>query len=120
MKVRSNISTLIKIAKKWAKNGRIEPLNAARAIILTADELNKASRYNNKGKLKRKDFSEKTKKTTLIKQNHKCNICREKLDNELCDFDHIDGDRSNNSTSNCQALCPICHAKKTRKKRKRV
>ncbi|MEK0367332.1 MAG: HNH endonuclease signature motif containing protein [Nitrosopumilus sp.] len=30
------------------------------------------------------------------------------------DFDHTDGDRGNNNTSNCQALCPTCHALKTR------
>lgn len=34
----------------------------------------------------------------------------------LCfDFDHIDNDRSNNDFSNCQALCPNCHAIKTRR-----
>jgi 5-methylcytosine-specific restriction endonuclease McrA len=32
----------------------------------------------------------------------------------LWDYDHIDGNRSNNDPSNCQALCPNCHAKKTR------
>ena len=108
----SNISALIKIAKKWAKNGRIESRDAARVVILAADELNKASKYDNKGKLKRKDFSEKTKKATLIKQKYKCNRCRKKLDE--INWDHIDGNRSNNSIANCQALCPNCHAKKTR------
>ena len=38
---------------------------------------------------------------------------------KIWDFDHIDGDSSNNSLSNCQALCPNCHAKKTRKTKKR-
>jgi len=33
---------------------------------------------------------------------------------EVFNFDHIDGDRSNNSFFNCQALCPNCHARKTR------
>ena len=92
--------------------------DAARVVMLAVDEVNKASMYNYKGKLKRKDFSEKTKKATLIKQNHKCNICKEKLDDELFDFDHIDGNRSNNSMENCQALCPNCHQKKTRKRKK--
>jgi len=32
----------------------------------------------------------------------------------IWDFDHKDGNRYNNSPSNCQALCPTCHAKKTR------
>ena len=30
------------------------------------------------------------------------------------DYDHKNGDRSNNKLINCQALCPNCHAKKTR------
>jgi len=30
------------------------------------------------------------------------------------DYDHIDGNRSNNSPDNCQVLCPNCHAKKSR------
>jgi hypothetical protein len=29
------------------------------------------------------------------------------------DYDHKDGNRSNNHARNCQALCPNCHAKKT-------
>jgi 5-methylcytosine-specific restriction endonuclease McrA len=29
-------------------------------------------------------------------------------------YDHKNGDRSNNKITNCQALCPNCHAKKTR------
>lgn len=33
---------------------------------------------------------------------------------DIWDFDHKDGNRSNNSPGNCQALCPNCHAKKTR------
>ena len=60
----------------------------------------------------RKGFSEKTKETVLRRQNHRCSDCK-KLSTTL-DFDHIDGDRSNNSQANCQALCPNCHAYKTR------
>lgn len=38
-------------------------------------------------------------------------IC--KRNTGVWDYDHKNGDRSNNKKSNCQALCPNCHAKKT-------
>ena len=63
-------------------------------------------------KPKRKNFSKATKKAALKRQGDKCNICREKT--ELWEYDHINGDSSNNSLENCQALCPNCHSKKTR------
>jgi len=62
---------------------------------------------------KRKRFSKRTKKSVLMCQNYLCRICGVYL--EFPEFDHIDGDRSNNSFFNCQALCPNCHAKKTRR-----
>ena len=61
----------------------------------------------------RRSFSKTKQNATLEKQNHLCNSCGEKSD--VWDFDHIDEDSSNNSVENCQALCPSCHAKKTRK-----
>ena len=112
----SNISALIKIAKKWAKTGEVEPTEIIKAGILLGAELNKTSKYDKKGKLKRKGFSLKARKATLTKQDHKCNMCKKNLDEK--NYDHIDGNRSNNSVSNCQALCPNCHAKKTRKMKK--
>ena len=63
---------------------------------------------------KRRQFTKKTKLAVLVVQGYKCKICKDRLDE--ADFDHIDDDRSNNSITNCQALCPNCHAKKTRKK----
>ena len=113
MKMTGNISTLIKIAKKWAKTGKLAPVDVVRAGILVATKLEKDSKYNRKGKLKRKSFSQTTQEITLIKQAYRCNACNNKLD--VVNFDHIDGSRSNNSIRNCQALCPNCHAKKTRK-----
>jgi hypothetical protein len=72
-----------------------------------------ASRRRKKQKKgKRQYFTELTKKQVLNDQNYKCAICKKK--SELWDYDHIDGNRSNNDTDNCQALCPNCHAKKTR------
>jgi len=61
----------------------------------------------------RRSFSKSTKEIVLSNQKNKCKDCDKKSKN--WDFDHVDGDSSNNSLSNCQALCPNCHAKKTRK-----
>ena len=63
---------------------------------------------------KRKPFSKLTKEKTLEHQKNKCKKCGKK--SAVWDFDHKDGKKSNNDVSNCQALCPNCHAKKTRKK----
>lgn len=61
----------------------------------------------------RQHFSNEVKSQILKKQNYKCANCKKLLN--IYDFDHKDDDRSNNSYSNCQVLCPICHAIKTRK-----
>ena len=60
----------------------------------------------------RRSFSKSIKAKTLGMQNHRCKACGKKSD--VWDSDHIDSDSSNNSLENCQALCPNCHAKKTR------
>jgi len=65
----------------------------------------------------RRNFSKSTKEMVLSEQKNKCQDCGKKAKN--WDFDHIDGDNSNNSLDNCQALCPNCHAKKTRNTKKR-
>jgi hypothetical protein len=70
-----------------------------------------------RGKRKeRQHFSDSVKESVLRKQNHKCAQCKRILN--VVDWDHKNGDRSNNSESNCQALCPNCHAIKTRSARK--
>lgn len=66
---------------------------------------------------KRRLFSKLTQREVLEYQQFKCKDCGKK--SKVWDFDHIDGNRENNDASNCQALCPNCHAKKTRKKEKR-
>jgi len=71
----------------------------------------------NKGMRKKKirrGFSDSTKSQILALQNNRCNHCNRILD--VRNFDHIDNNRSNNLFFNCQALCPNCHAKKTRAK----
>ena len=61
---------------------------------------------------KRKSFSIQTRNLVLKNQKFKCSICR--MNVGIWDYDHKDGNRGNNKSSNCQALCPICHAKKSR------
>jgi len=63
---------------------------------------------------KRKPFSKLTKNEVLEYQHNRCKLCGKK--SKIWDFDHIDGNSSNSDVSNCQALCPNCHAKKTRSK----
>jgi len=65
--------------------------------------------------LKRKQFSKKTRKAVLERQNYRCRICEGVLD--VYDLDHIDGNKWNNNISNCQALCPTCHRRKSKKNR---
>jgi hypothetical protein len=74
-------------------------------------------------KLKRRDkrrerqhFSDSVKQNILRKQDHKCAHCKRILN--VVDWDHKNGNRSNNNESNCQALCPNCHAIKTRSTRR--
>jgi hypothetical protein len=61
---------------------------------------------------KRQYFSSCVKENAIRKQHYKCAICKKSVG--IWDYDHIDSNRSNNDPSNCQALCPNCHAKKTR------
>lgn len=61
---------------------------------------------------KRRSFPLEIKSQVLRDQDRKCAICGR--NKGLWDYNHIDGDRTNNDISNCQALCPDCHAKKSR------
>jgi len=60
----------------------------------------------------RRSFSQQTKDGTLEYQEGTCASCERH--SASFHFDHIDGNRSNNSQNNCQALCPNCHDAKTR------
>lgn len=66
------------------------------------------------GKYKeRQHFSDSIKEKVLEKQHHRCADCNRVLN--VVDWHHKNGDRSDNKESNCVALCPNCHAIKTRK-----
>ena len=91
-------------------------LEIASSLILNSEKkkkLVKPAKTRPKG-TKRKQFTKLCKQKVLIQQNFVCKSCKNTL--EFPQFDHIDGNSSNNDISNCQALCPNCHAKKTRKK----
>ena len=57
----------------------------------------------------REDFSSETKKEALSDQDYKCAICGKFMDHWDRDFDHKNGNRSDNKLSNCRALHPKCH-----------
>ncbi len=63
----------------------------------------------------RKGFSQSVRHNVLRKQNHKCAHCKRLLN--VVDYDHKNGIRSDNNERNCQALCPNCHAIKTRREK---
>ena len=67
---------------------------------------------------KRRRFTKSVMIKTLNLQKKRCKICNNTL--KECDFDHSDEDSSNNSLSNCQALCPNCHAEKSRRKKQKT
>ena len=64
----------------------------------------------------RRSFRKFIKQAVLRGQNYRCKMCFREM--EYPEFDHIDDNPSNNMISNCQALCPNCHAKKTRNRKK--
>jgi hypothetical protein len=66
-------------------------------------------------------FSEAVKNNILVRQDYRCGQCDLPLkyfSGKLnCQFHHKDGNHSNNVESNCEALCPNCHAIITRSTR---
>lgn len=67
-----------------------------------------------KNKFVRRSISNMTKKKIASRQEWKCNTCNKLLDYTY-EIDHINPlyKGGSNLDSNLQALCPICHAKKT-------
>ena len=64
----------------------------------------------------RKSFSKFQQTEILGNQDYKCRLCHTRFAKSVHpQFDHIDGDRSNNSIENGQAICSNCHDAKSRK-----
>jgi len=59
----------------------------------------------------RRGWNEEEKRRVRVRQDGKCARCH--IPPPRWHYDHIDGDRSNNSMDNCQGLCPNCHDVKT-------
>lgn len=87
------------------------------SIVLVLIEWRRSSKersyYEETPYLERKPFSRYVKYEILERQQNRCAMCNDKL--FYPHFDHIDGNRSNNKLTNCQALCPNCHELKTRR-----
>jgi len=78
--------------------------------FLTINEYKSKSRSRTKNR-PRRGWNEIEKEKVRNRQDGKCNKCG-KIPPRW-HYDHKDGDRSNNSMSNCQGLCPNCHDVKT-------
>jgi len=63
-------------------------------------------------KKERIDFTTDTKIEVVEDQNRKCAIFGKALVKFNIDFDHINGNKSDNRRSNCRALCTPCHRKR--------
>ncbi len=64
----------------------------------------------------RKSFSKFQQTEILGNQDYKCRNCKTRFSKNVHpQFDHIDGDHSNNSVENGQAICSNCHDAKSRK-----
>jgi len=83
------------------------------AIIIDVLEGRRTFHYYQPKPLPRKDFPESTQRDTKIKQGFLCSNCKKPP--RHWEFHHKDGNRSNNSFSNCEGMCLDCHAEKHRK-----
>lgn len=69
----------------------------------------------------RKPLKQSTKNEVLFNQRNECAGCEKPLDIRIVNFDHRCplSQGGTDDPSNIQALCPKCHAKKTRDDRMR-
>ena len=89
---------------------RLEP-NSISGFTMKNFALDKLTDLKNKKSIERKGWSEIEKEQVRIDQDGKCALCHKPP--PRWEYDHIDGNRSNDSVSNCQGLCPNCHSIKT-------
>jgi hypothetical protein len=101
----------LKIFELLARPSSIVLLFSIMVAGIVLNSLKKLKKSRNRA---RKGFSQGTRERILRKQNHKCFYCKKVL--KVIDYHHKNGNRSDNREINCQALCPNCHAIKTRNK----
>ena len=63
-------------------------------------------------KKERSNFDKKIKDLVYLKQKGKCKICGGYISKYDRDYDHKNGNRSDNKISNCQLLHTRCHRKR--------
>jgi 5-methylcytosine-specific restriction endonuclease McrA len=71
--------------------------------------------FKSKSETSRKGFTKTIKDKVLEKQNNKCGKCKISFNKVNPQFDHKNGNHSDNSLRNCQALCANCHDSKSRR-----
>jgi len=75
--------------------------------LIILKELRKGARRSRP----RRGWTEDEKRQVRRKQDGRCNKCGDTP--PRWEYHHRDGNRSNNSMSNCEGLCPNCHSVKT-------
>ena len=86
----------------------IEPDDSASAWHALPKDQNLESEKIN---IIRKGWTEIEKEQVRIRQDGKCQKCGRPP--PRWEYHHKDGNRSNDSISNCEGLCPNCHSVKT-------
>lgn len=82
-------------------------------IIVVIIVIKKKSGSTDSGGYKvRRGFSQDIRDAVLQRQGGKCANCGRYVSSYQ--FDHKNGNRSDNSSHNAQALCPNCHDRKSR------
>lgn len=113
--VNTNFFKINNVTKKHFADELADELDYLHQLFKPIRKMKQRKKSKDKYKtVPRRDFSDDVKLEVLRNQDHRCASCGRILG--VVDWDHIDGDRSNIDISNCQALCPYCHAIKSRKK----
>jgi hypothetical protein len=82
-------------------------------VVLIIAAIARKLKHRRRKYKERQPFSDSVKEKVLEKQHHRCADCNKVLN--VVDWHHRNADRSDNRESNCVALCPNCHAIKTRR-----
>jgi hypothetical protein len=107
--IATNPSTIISPSRdSW-----VAPFIIFVILVLIIAAIARKLKHRRRKHKERQPFSDSVKEKVLEKQHHRCADCNKVLN--VVDWHHRNGDRSDNRESNCVALCPNCHAIKTRR-----